>query len=251
MMHLEPWQWLLLILGAVLVGAAKTGLSGLGTLFIAIFASVIPTKQSTGLILPLLIFGDVIAVWSYRRHTHWPQLLRVFPWAAIGVIGGYFAMNHIDDGQARRLVGGIVVALVVLTLLRRRSSHRMEERWKQSGPPRLLSAGTGVLAGVTTLIANAAGPLMAIYLLALRLPKLEFLGTSSMFFLLLNLYKVPFMMHLGLVNGGSLTINLLLAPAVWVGGLAGRWLVHRINQQAFELMTLALTAAAGAKLLFF
>jgi uncharacterized protein len=109
--------------------------------------------------------------------------------------------------------------------------------------------GTGVAAGFTTLIANAAGPLMAIYLLALRLPKLEFLGTSAVFFMMINLFKMPFMMNLGLVNRESLAVNLVLAPAVWTGAFAGRWLIRKINQRWFELSTLGLTALGGLKLL--
>jgi len=251
MMQLEPWQWALLIGGAVLVGMAKTGLAGLGTLFIAIFANVLPTKQATGLVLPLLIFGDVVAVVVYRRHTQWPQLLRLFPWAGLGVIVGFLAMDRINNEQARILVGGIIVILMGLHLWRRGRGGQAEERWKEKGPPAVVVAGTGVLAGFTTLIANAAGPLMAIYLLALRLPKLEFLGTSAVFFLLLNLFKVPFMVNLGLVNGPSLMTNLALAPAVWAGAFAGRWLVHRINQRWFEIFTLSMTAVAGLKLLLF
>jgi uncharacterized membrane protein YfcA len=109
-------------------------------------------------------------------------------------------------------------------------------------------ASVGVLAGFTTLIANAAGPLMAVYLLALRLPKLEFIGTSAVYFLLLNLFKVPFMVDLGLITGSSLWVNLLLAPAVWIGALIGRWLVQRINQRWFEILTLGFTAVAGLRL---
>jgi len=248
MMPLLPWQWVLLFLGAIFVGMAKTGLSGLGTLFIAIFASVLPTKQSTGLILPLLIFGDLVAVYSYRRHTQWPQLIRLFPWAAAGVVAGYFALNRIDDGQARVLVGTIILVLLGMHLWSRKRAQRMFEAWKEKGPPAPLVVGTGVLAGFTTLIANAAGPLMSIYLLALRLPKLEFLGTSAVYFLLLNLFKMPFMMNLGLVNASSLKVNAVLLPAVWGGALAGRWLVHRIDQRWFEAFTLTMTAVAGLKL---
>ena len=90
-MTLEPWQWMLLVMGAVMVGMAKTGLSGLGTLFIAIFANVLPTKEATGLVLPLLIFGDVVAVAVYRRHVVWAQLWGLFPWAGVGVVAGYLA----------------------------------------------------------------------------------------------------------------------------------------------------------------
>jgi uncharacterized membrane protein YfcA len=247
-MTLEPWQWMLLVMGAVMVGMAKTGLSGLGTLFIAIFANVLPTKEATGLVLPLLIFGDVVAVAVYRRHAVWAQLWGLFPWAGVGVVAGYLAMDRIDNHQARVLVGGIVIALLVFHALRRWRERRMTAEVKQPRVPRPVVAAVGVLAGFTTLIANAAGPLMAVYLLALRLPKLEFIGTSAVYFLLLNLFKVPFMVDLGLITGSSLWVNLLLAPAVFTGALIGRWLVQRINQRWFEIITLSLAAVAGLRL---
>jgi uncharacterized membrane protein YfcA len=107
-----------------------------------------------------------------------------------------------------------------------------------------------VLAGFTTLVANAAGPLMAIYLLAMRLPKMEFVGTGAVFFMLLNLFKVPFMVNLDLINAQSVRLNLWLAPAVLIGGLVGRKILVKIDQRLFENLALILSALAGLKLLF-
>jgi uncharacterized protein len=108
----------------------------------------------------------------------------------------------------------------------------------------------GMLAGFTTLVANAAGPLMVIYLLAMRLPKMEYVGTGAVFFLLMNLFKVPFMLNLGLINIGSFSLNLLLAPAVFAGAFLGRKILGKINQQLFENLALSLSAVAGIRLLF-
>ena len=107
-----------------------------------------------------------------------------------------------------------------------------------------------MLAGFTTLVANAAGPLMVIYLLAMRLPKMEYVGTAAVFFFLLNLFKVPFMVNLGLINAASFSFNLMLAPAVIVGALVGRVILKRIDQKLFENLALGLAAAAGLRLLF-
>jgi uncharacterized membrane protein YfcA len=120
--------------------------------------------------------------------------------------------------------------------------HGLLEHWS-------VAAGIGVIAGFTTLLANAAGPLMAIYLVAMRLPKLEYVGTAAVFFCLLNLFKVPFMVDLGLVTSASLALNLMLAPLVLIGAFAGRWLLTRINQRLFEELALALSAIAGLLLL--
>jgi uncharacterized membrane protein YfcA len=247
--NLDPTQWALAVAAALLVGIAKTGVSGLGMLPVAMYAQFVPAKQASGLLLPLLIVGDVVAVLSYRHHADWRQLWRLMPWTAAGVVMGYLAMDRIDDRQAKVMTGVIVLALASLHAAR---------KWRARGRPvaaddtphSVMMPVTGVLAGFTTLIANAAGPLMAMYLLAMRLPKLEFVGTSAIFFLVLNLFKVPFMANLGLINAGSLTANLVLVPAVVVGALAGRTLLRRLKQQWFENLALALAAAAGVKLLF-
>ncbi len=243
-MHFEPWHWAMFVVGALLVGVAKTGIAGLGMLFVVIFSSFMPAKQATGIVLPLLCVGDIVAVLSYRQHANWKHLWRLFPFAAAGVVLGYFAMDRIDNRQANLLIGLIVVTLVGLHLWRRwRGGHETDHgAW--------FAPTIGVLAGFTTLVANAAGPLMAVYLLAMRLPKMEYVGTGAVFFLLLNLFKVPFMTHLGLINAWSLQLNLVLAPAVLIGTLVGRRLLVKINQRVFENLALALSALAGAKLLF-
>ena len=244
-MNLEPWQWALAICGGLLVGISKTGIAGLGMLFVVIFAQILPAKQASGVVLPLLICGDVFAVTAYRRHANWSHMWRLFPWAGAGVLGGFFALGRNDDHQARVLVGGIVLALLVLHVVRRGRAKDDEPEHAAWCAPTI-----GVLAGFTTLVANAAGPLMAIYLLAMRLPKMEFVGTAAVFFLLLNLFKVPFMARLGLINVESLKLNAVLVPAVIAGAAVGRMILTRINQKLFELLALVLSAAAGVRLLF-
>jgi uncharacterized protein len=244
--HFETWQWVLAFVGAFLVGVSKTGIAGIGMLFVVLFSMIIPAKQATGVVLPLLCFGDIVAVLAYRQHASWPHLWRLFPWAGAGVIVGFFAMSRITDTQAKFLIGIIVVSLVAMHLYRRIRGGGQEAEHGAWFAPTI-----GVLAGFTTLVANAAGPLMAVYLLAMRLPKMEYVGTAAVFFLLLNLYKVPFMMGLGLITKPSFSFNLVLAPAVLVGALIGKSILARINQQWFENLALGLAALAGLKLLVF
>jgi uncharacterized membrane protein YfcA len=168
------------------------------------------------------------------------------PWTVAGVVAGYLALGRMGDREARVSIGVIIVGMVALQLWRR-------SRAKPGELPELgawFAPSLGVLAGFTTLVANAAGPLMAIYLLAMRLPKLEFVGTSAVFFLLLNLFKVPFMVNLELITLDSLSFNLLLAPAVLLGAWLGRLLLPRINQRVFENLALGLSAVSGLRLLF-
>lgn len=224
-------------------------MAGIGILPVAIYAQLVPAKQASGLLLPLLIVGDVCAVLSYRHHAQWRHLLRIFPWAAAGVVAGYFAMGRIDDRQARVIIGGIILAFSGWQFWRRSRAPATNAQFPTTNYPVAASAAVGIVAGFTTLIANAAGPLMAIYLLAMRLPKLEFVGTASIFFLVLNVFKVPFMAGLGLINAGSLGANLWLMPAVLGGVIVGRKIVARLNQRWFENLSLALAVVAGVKLL--
>ncbi|MBI2516863.1 MAG: sulfite exporter TauE/SafE family protein [Opitutae bacterium] len=251
-MHYDWWQWTLLALGAGIVGFSKTGIPGFGILFVAVFANVMPARQATGVVLPLLMFGDLFSVVLYRRHLEWRQVWRLFPWTFAGVVLGWLALGRINDAQTTRLVGGILAFMLGLHVWRRASSVEGggQDALSLHATP-VLAATCGVLAGFTTLVANAAGPVMVLYLLSMRLGKMEFLGTSAAFFLLLNWTKVPFVLQLGLINTDSLALNLWLAPAVIGGALLGRWVIGRIEQKHFENTALALTAAATVKLLVF
>ena len=243
-MTLEPWQWVMVVVAAMFIGISKTAIGGLGMVSVAVFANLIPAREASGFVLPLLICGDLVAAKSYRQHTQWRHLVRLFPWTAGGVILGWMALGRIDDQQASLLIGLIVLAMVGLHVWRRRNGGEAAELGFA------FAAVIGVLAGFTTLIANAAGPLMAIYLLASRLPKMEYMGTGAVFFLLINLFKVPFMMNLDLINLNSFMGNLILAPAVFLGAFIGRKLLQKINQKLFENLALWMSALAGLKLLF-
>ncbi len=244
MIALDGWQWGIAALAAVVVGVSKSGIGGLGMLAVVLFAQILPAKQATGMVLPLLCFGDVVGATYYRKHANWHHLWRLFPWTAAGVVIGYFALDVIDDRQARVLIGGIVLGLVAMHLIRRRFAGHEAEHGAWFAPT------IGVLAGFTTLVANAAGPLMAVYMLAMRLPKLDYVGTGAVFFLLLNLFKVPFMVHLGLINAASFSLNLTLVPLVFAGAWVGRKLIVRIEQETFENLALGLSLLAGVRLLF-
>lgn len=223
------------------MGVSKTGITGLSLIFVSIFAEIMPARRSTGLVLPLLMVGDVIAVLSYRKHAQWRHVWRLFPWAGAGVVIGFFAMGRMNDRQSRFAIGLIVLSLAILYIVRRLRPGGDEEEHARWFAPAI-----GILAGFTTLVANAAGPLTVIYLLAMRLPKMEYMGTTAVFFLLLNIFKLPFMIGLGLVTRESLVLNLGLLPAVLAGAWLGKWLLGHINQRLFENIVLGLAVVAGA-----
>jgi uncharacterized membrane protein YfcA len=246
-MTFEPWQWVLLVLGAITAGFSKTGIPGTSIFFVAIFAIIMPARQATGLVLPLLIFADMFAFVVYRKNLEWRRVGRLLPWAVGGVVLGWAVLARTNDLQTARMVGAVIAVMLALHLWRKwRAPDEAAARL-----PVWFGPFAGVLAGFATMVANAAGPVMTLYLLAMRLTKLEFLGTGAAFFLLINWIKVPFSAQLGLLTAPSLTLNLWLLPAVAAGALAGPWVVKRVDQAAFEKWALILTALAVAKLLLF
>jgi uncharacterized protein len=240
----QPLQWICAVLGAFMVGVSKAGLTGISILSVALFTHVFPSsKQASGLVLPLLIFGDCVAVIAYRAHAQWRYVAKLMPWTAVGVVLGYLALGRISDGLTRIMIGIIIVGLCALSYWRRYRRAPAPD----AGIPSHWAIGAvlGIAAGFITLVANAAGPLMAIYFVAMRLPKMAFMGTTAVFFMVLNLFKVPFMVALGLITVPSFEFNLMLAPAVLLGAFTGRWILLHINQELFEKVVLALSAVGG------
>ncbi|MDR2512555.1 MAG: sulfite exporter TauE/SafE family protein [Puniceicoccales bacterium] len=251
-MVVETWQWWVLHIAALLMGVSKTGVPGIAILGVALFANVFEdVRQATGLVLPLLIAGDVVAVAMWRRQVCWGYFWRLFPWAMAGVVVGYFALRHLAGNEVKVMTGVIVTVLILVHISRRWRERGQTGQAGDADAPRTkawLAPLMGTLAGFTTLVANAAGPLTSIFFLAVRLPKKEFVGTGAVFFMILNGFKVPFMVHLGLIHSGSLRLNVWLLPAVLAGAFAGRWVLVRINQVVFEKLVLALGLLAGLKL---
>jgi uncharacterized protein len=236
--------WLLLGVAAFLVGVSKTSVGGLSALSVAVFAAVLPARQSTGTLLPLLLVGDVLAVSTYRQHANWTLLRRLLPWVALGLpLGALFVARVADDTMRR----SIAVLLLVLLALQVVTQRRRTEAPRTHSPA--LPAAVGVAAGFCTMVANAAGSVTAQYLLLMRAPKLAFLGTSAWFFLVVNLAKLPFTGALGLVSGPLLLLDLTLAPLVVAGGLVGRHVAGRLKQHHFEGWTIGLTAVSCLALL--
>lgn len=241
----EPWQWALGFLGAFIVGLSKTGIAGLGILTVAIFATILPARESVGIVLVILIVADLVAVTVYRREADWKHLIRLFPWAGGGIILGALVFGRLNDEWVRIMIGGLLVVLTLFQIVRRRKQTSDEPVEAAAW----VAPATGLTAGFTTMIANAAGPFMIIYLVAMRLPKMAFIGTTAWFFFAVNLFKVPFSYGLGLIDFSSLGLSLSFAPLAVVGAVSGRWLIRYINQQWFEAIALFLTLLAGFRLL--
>ncbi|MEW2120551.1 sulfite exporter TauE/SafE family protein [Streptomyces sp. NPDC005474] len=251
--HITHWEFAALAAAAVLVGFSKTAVSGANTVSLAIFAAVLPARESTGVLLPILIAGDVLAVLTYRRHAHWPTLWRLFPAVAVGVVVGTVFLVWADDEVVRTSIGAILLLMTGVTVWRRRRAEAESEDDEPdavSTPAgRLKARSYGILGGFTTMVANAGGPVMSMYLLSAGFRKLGFLGTSAFFFLIVNVSKVPFSAGLGLIDGHSLLLDAALVLFVVPGAFLGKWAVNRINQRLFERLVIAATVVGGAQLL--
>ena len=241
----SPWGWTLAATAALCVGLSKTGFGGLGIVSVSLFAQLFPAKESTGALLPLMIFADCFAVWFYRRHANWPDLWRLMPATLAGIVCGWWLMPRIPDGTFTVLLGWVILALMALTVLQRLQPSMMA---RMGGHP-WLGLAAGWATGVTTMLANAAGAIAAFYFLARRMDKMTFVGTAAWFFLIINLAKVPFSAQLGLITASSLRFDALLLPVVVAGAWAGRLLLRRVPQRLFEWITIVLAGAAALRLI--
>jgi uncharacterized protein len=241
-------EWALAVLGAMCCGISKAGLAGLGLLNVLIMASLIPGQASSGVVLPLLIGADIMAARKYRTAVQWPLILKVGVPMLVGVVVATFFMWQTrakPDAFFSHIVGWLVLSLCVLQLIRQQWPA-LDARLPQST---LFAWCVGLLGGVATMLANAAGPISTLYLLIVGLGKKEFVHTMAWWFLILNLLKVPFMVALGLIGPGSLWLNVALFPAVAVGFWLGGRLLERVPQQLFNQLALALALFFAVNLL--
>ncbi|QAY59186.1 sulfite exporter TauE/SafE family protein [Microbacterium protaetiae] len=240
--------WGALVVGAAIIGLSKAALPGAATLAVALFAAVLPARQSTGTILLLLIVGDVFALWAYRRHADLRTLVRLAPAVIVGLVGGAVFLALASDTWVRRMIAVILLTVVAVTLIRRRAHTEAAERGPRAH--RVAAAVYGSLGGFTTMVANAAGPVMSMYFIAGRFPIKAFLGTTAWFFAIVNVTKLPFSIGLGLITVEGLWIDLLLVPVVVAAAFFGRWIAGRISQKVFERVVIVLTIVGALYLLF-
>ncbi|WP_353951749.1 sulfite exporter TauE/SafE family protein [Knoellia sp. S7-12] len=235
----------LMVLAAFVIGYSKTALGGLAVISVAIFASVMPAKESTAAILTLLIVGDVVACWHYRRDADWSLIRRLLPAVLPGLVLGTLFLRAVDDTGLRRSIGAVLLVLVLLQIwVKSRSTGATTTHHH---PVAAVTAGTA--AGFATMTANAAGSVMALYLSASGIDKRRFIGTNAWFFLIVNLSKLPFSIGLGLMHWGNVGRAALLAPAIVLGGILGHATISRISQARFDVAVLVASAGAALALI--
>lgn len=251
-MDITTTQWVIVLVSAFLIGISKTGLPGVSIIVVPMMAMVLPAKESVGLVLPTLIFADIFAAYHYRKNANWKHLTHLLPCTLIGVVTGFLLMKRIESSQLRPLIGAIVMTMLILQTgyeyyKSRKKGQSIDDPKKHTS--KILAIIFGFAAGVTTMMANAAGPVMLLYLLSSRLSKEEFIGTRAWFFFIINWVKVPFLMSIGLITASSLKVNLMATPAIAIGAIAGILLLKRIPQKLFRIIARVMTALSAIKLL--
>jgi uncharacterized membrane protein YfcA len=238
-------DWILAAIAAVCIGLNKAGFNSFGIITILIMAHLFPAKVSTGTVLPMLLFADLMAIVIYRRHVSWKDLWQLLPTTVLGLVAGWLLMRFIPESVYGKVLGWMIL-LMMLVLLWQQVDERLLSKVRNHP---LLANGSGFVSGITTMMANAAGPVVTFYLLAKRFEKMAFVGTCAWFFFMINLTKLPLSWNLGLISAQSLLLNLTLLPAVIFGMGAGRLLIGKIPQVLFEWTLIAISTAAAIRLI--
>ena len=256
MPQLAFWSWIGVIVAAMLVGYAKTAVNGVASIAIVIFAAVLPAKESTGTLLPLLIAGDLMAIWVYRRHANWSLIARLLPWIFVGLVVGALFVARVDNHAMRVAIGVLLLVLLAAQVVSGRRTGSIApdpagtepvDQATHTHPLLASAAGTGT--GFATMVANASGPIMTLYLLASGYAVVELVGAAAWLFFIVNLIKVPFSIGLGLLHPGSIALDALLLPAMGLGGWVGAITISRISRQQFERYVLVLVTISALLLL--
>lgn len=229
---------------ALLLGIAKSGIKGLAVLIVTGLALVYGAKESTGILMPLLICGDILAVIYYKRHVKWIYLIKLLPWMVLGVLVGVVLGKDLPEDLFKSGMAVIIlISVVIMYYWERKKDRKVPTHWS-------FAALMGMMGGFTTMVGNLAGAFSNIYFLAIKLPKNEFIGTAAWLFFIINLFKVPF--HIwswGTINRASFQISLSLIPAVIAGFCLGIFLVKKINNDKYRQLILLLTGLGGLAIL--
>ena len=230
---------------AFLLGVSKSGIKGIAALIVTGFALTYGAKTSTGVLMPLLLVGDVFAITYYKRHVQWNHIIKLMPWMVLGVLIGVIGGSYISDNLFKYGMAGIILLSVGLMYYwENKKNKTVPSHWS-------FGSSMGILAGFTTMVGNLAGAFSNIYFLAMRLPKNTFIGTAAWLFFIINSFKIPF--HIwswGTINRISIWKSIELVPFVIFGLFVGVYLVKKINDDAYRKLILLLTAFGGVVILF-
>ncbi len=244
-MILDPWFYALAIPVVVLVGVSKGGfLAGLGVLGVPLLALKIPPVTAAAIMLPILIAMDLVSVWAYRRTVHWGHLKAMLPGCVLGTAIGWATASLVSDPVIRLIIGVIAIAAALDWWL------RMRPKVEGAGPNPLIGNTVGTIAGFTSFVSHAGGPVVQTYLLPQNLPSTFYVGTTVYFFAVLNAIKVPPYLMLGQFTAANLATSAALVPIAFLSTWAGVWCVRRLPQEPFYRLAYVCLFAIGLKLTY-
>ena len=244
---LTALQIAVLAIGAVIIGVNKTAIPALGALAVVLFTQFFDPGMASAAVLPLLCVGDVLAVIWYRRQANWKFVLNLLPWAFVGLFLGMIVVRGISDLNVLGIViAAIILAVQALSLTRGKMQSKIDS-WRGSVG---MAAVFGILAGFTTQVANAAGPVMAIYLVLMKFSKEEYIGSAAWYFLILNWIKLPLFALDGRLTFEVLKIVPGMVIFLVIGAAAGILLLKNISQKGFTAIIQVLTALCAVRLLW-
>lgn len=229
----------------MLIGMSKVGVPGVSMLVVPALAIIFGGKASTGVLLPMLIMADIFGVSYYHRHAEWRFLWKLLPWALIGIGIALWVGEVVNDVWFKKIIAVLVFLSIALMLWkdRRITGQLFPDTW-------WFAALMGILGGFATMIGNVAGPVFAIYLLAMHLPKNVFIGTGAWFFLIINISKFPLhVMVWKTIDWHTLSLNVLLLPAIALGAFLGIQLIKQISDNLYRTAVIIVTALSAFLLL--
>jgi uncharacterized membrane protein YfcA len=235
--EISTTSWILSFLAAFVIGLSKAGIKGIAIINVTFMAIAFEAKQSTGIVLPLLVFADVLAVIYYNRHTQWKYVAKFLPWMILGIVLGSWIGMDLPE-QTFKIAMAIIIFLVLAIIVwwDQKKVEKVPTHWA-------FASGVGTLAGFTTMVGNLAGPISNIYFLAMRLPKNHFIGTAAWLFLIINVFKLPFHIFFwDTISEATLLLDLKLIPAIILGFVLGIKLIKMIDEVFFRNMIMILTA---------
>ena len=244
---LTPGYLLLFLLVALVVGMSKAGLSGISLSIIPVMALIFGAKESTGVLLPMLIIADIMAVIYYRRTAVWKHILRILPWVAIGIIIALITGNLISDNQFRVVMVTVVWSMLILMILndlRKNKATKIPEN-------HFFASLMGLSGGFATMIGNSAGPVFTLYFLAMKLPKKEFIGTGAWLYLIMNCGKLPLQFFVWkTITINSLVLNIISIPLIASGMFIGIHIVKLFPEKVYRYFVIVTTLIASVFLIF-
>ena len=245
---MTAFQLTILAVSALLVGVNKSGIPGLGMLPVILLAVAFDLNPgfATGVMLLMICAGDIFAVSYYRKNADWKIVLRLLPYTMLGLALGFVTLRFLHKPEHLRIMIGWIILLLAAVHLVRVAFFKhapVPSHWA-------FSAVVGLTAGFTTQVANAAGPVMALYLLSMKLPKDRYVGTCAWFFMIMNWTKLPIFCFEGRVTAASLRAVLPMLPLILIGAALGVLFVKRAPQRFFEIVIEIIVIVSAVKLLW-